>query len=992
MSCTKLLILIVACCASFITKAQILCGVEANFYWEMNPNNVAVFNDTSQVAEGWEIVSYQWNFGDGSNSTQQNPTHFFPNPGNYEICLTVVAHNEETNETCTDIFCEQYVQCGWMEGAFTYQVQNGVVIFIASGTVQYGPPMYVWSFGDNSQMGSGPVVEHVYNGPGVYQACMTMFDANDCSYTYCQQVLVQSTSCEGINASFEYLVSGDEIYVESTSTSNGLPLDYQWSLSGEPSLGSGEVTEWVNLAPGNYTVCLSVGTMGAICNTFCENIIISDPACEGFSVEVLQDTDQEGNIVLTALPLGGTQPYFYQWNDGSTQSQVVVGPNVLGVYCVTAYDNMECMVQDCDSVNIEGGCNFYVYITAITQGNVTILQAQVEGGVGPYTYSWNGPSNGPVLTVDIPGSYCVTVADAQGCSSTMCYTVWNAPQNDTLCGYVFNDLNGNGIFNENEEGIIGGVIQLGNYTVMTNADGFWQAIVPTGTYYVYYCAGGGNIITVPSSNPSSGTNGSCANYYGVSSSTADGNCTYNFGVQLVSFNICGSVFFDADGNGEQGSNTENGLNAVQIQLTSSTGSVYQTYTNSLGDYCIYLPAGEYTITIGGTAFQSCTVAPEEITVTGVAGQSFTNQDFAVQCEPGSCNLSIEVSPNTTVTPGFPGWYNVYVCNNGTTLASGTANYFYNNAALTLNSTSPVPTTQNASTGHISWDINNLLPGQCTSFWLNFSSPVTTPLGSSVFTLASIDADCNDYNLTNNTDSLHQIVVGSWDPNNKFAYQTNHGSNTGYQWISSVDADQRIEYIINFQNTGSAPAVNVVVEDFISEDLDMSTFEVLSSSHPMQTVISGNDVNFRFNNIMLPDSTNNEPESHGFIRFAINAINGLSAGHIISDDAAIYFDFNEPVITNDAAVEMLNVVSVGELSSSSNVLVYPNPMEQIVQFKNLNGKSFRLRITDSTGRVLTDKQSTSDVYTMERGSLASGFYFYEVIEAEVVTSVGKLVVR
>jgi len=144
--------------------------------------------------------------------------------------------------------------------------------------------------------------------------------------------------------------------------------------------------------------------------------------------------------------------------------------------------------------------------------------------------------------------------------------------------------------------------------------------------------------------------------------------------------------------------------------------------------------------------------------------------------------------------------------------------------------------------------------------------------------------------------------------------------------------------------------------------------------------------------MLPDSTNNEPESHGFVRFAINAVNGLTPGHIISDDAAIYFDFNEPVITNDAAVEMLDVVSVGEFSSSNNVLVYPNPMEQIVQFTNLNGKSFRLRITDAAGRILTDKQSTTDVYTMERGSFASGFYFYEVIEAEEVTSVGKLVVR
>jgi len=121
----------------------------------------------------------------------------------------------------------------------------------------------------------------------------------------------------------------------------------------------------------------------------------------------------------------------------------------------------------------------------------------------------------------------------------------------------------------------------------------------------------------------------------------------------------------------------------------------------------------------------------------------------------------------------------------------------------------------------------------------------------VFTLTAIDADCNDFNLANNTDSLHQVVTGSWDPNNKLAYHTNHEDNTAYQWISSVNSNQRIEYVINFQNTGTAPAVNVVVEDIISSDLDISTLEVLGASHPMQTVINGDDVNFRFNNIMFP---------------------------------------------------------------------------------------------------------------------------------------------
>jgi len=50
---SKLIVFAVALCSVFSTKAQILCGVEADFVWDLNPNNVPVFTDTSGVAEGW---------------------------------------------------------------------------------------------------------------------------------------------------------------------------------------------------------------------------------------------------------------------------------------------------------------------------------------------------------------------------------------------------------------------------------------------------------------------------------------------------------------------------------------------------------------------------------------------------------------------------------------------------------------------------------------------------------------------------------------------------------------------------------------------------------------------------------------------------------------------------------------------------------------------------------------------------------------------------
>ncbi len=993
---TKLIAAIVFFVCSYTLQAQFTCGLSAGFFWQTNPNNVPVFYDSTSVETGWEITGYSWTFGDGGTSTQQNPSHFFANPGNYQVCLLVEGYNAALDESCVHEICHQYVQCGTVTGNFTYQVQGQVVTFFATGTAQFGQPTYLWTFGDNSQTMTGQVVEHLFPAAGVYQVCLTVLDGNNCSYNICQQVIINSTSCVGIEASFEFNVNGDEILAQSTSTTNGMPLQYQWALNGVSSTTTNPITEWVNLQPGAYVVCLSVGAMGAICDTHCETIVVQgNLLCEDFSVSIINMPDElTGSTWLSAdFVTGGTGPYTYVWNNGSTDIMIDVPANIPGLYCVTVYDINQCAATDCDSIGFGQNCNLQLEISATTSGNLTILQAMPFGGTPPFTYYMNNNQlNGPTFTTEVSGIYCLSVADAQGCLATNCYTVGNTISHDTICGYVFNDLNGNGIFNENESGIGGSIVTLGNYTAISGENGYWQAIVPTGTYYAYYCAGAGNIITTPFGGNSSGTLSNCANYYGIVSTAANGSCNYNFGVQLVSMSICGRVFFDADADSLFDQNDESGVNAVQVLVTSASGQTFTTYTNSSGNYCIYVPAGEYTVHIGSNAFGNCEINPLEILIAGIQGQSYSNQNFAIQCEPGSCNLKIDVVPQTTVTPGFPGWYNVYVCNDGATIASGTANYFYDNSALTFNYSTPAPIQHNAAIGHISWNVNNLLPGQCTSFWVNFSSPTTTQLGSSVFTLASIDASCNDYNLLNNVDSLHQIVVGSWDPNNKLAYKTNHDSNNGYQWISSVDSDQRIEYVINFQNTGSAPAVNVVIEDFVSEDLDMSTFELLGASHPMYTIINGNEINFRFPNIYLPDSVNNEPESHGHVRFAINAINGLSAGHIINDDAAIYFDFNEPVITNEAEVEMLNVVSIDKLQKAQTVLVYPNPMDQQVQFKNLSGNAFHLRITDTTGRMVLDKSSLSSTMQVDRSNLASGMYFYEVIETSKVIANGKLVVR
>ncbi|MFN8393988.1 MAG: hypothetical protein U0176_04870 [Bacteroidia bacterium] len=95
-----------------------------------------------------------------------------------------------------------------------------------------------------------------------------------------------------------------------------------------------------------------------------------------------------------------------------------------------------------------------------------------------------------------------------------------------------------------------------------------------------------------------------------------------------------------------------------------------------------------------------------------------------------------------------------------------------------------------------------------------------------------------------------------------------------------------------------PSLEVVVLDTLSPFLDLQTLAVKSSSHAMYTeILPGNVLKFTFRDIHLPDSTTNEPASHGYLTYEIKAAQGLNPEFEVRNGSAIYFDFNPPILTN-----------------------------------------------------------------------------------------------
>jgi len=244
----------------------------------------------------------------------------------------------------------------------------------------------------------------------------------------------------------------------------------------------------------------------------------------------------------------------------------------------------------------------------------------------------------------------------------------------------------------------------------------------------------------------------------------------------------------------------------------------------------------------------------------------------------------------------------------------------------------------------------------------------------------IDIDCRE-------------VLASFDPNDKTGYPL------GYDDENFIQESTQLEYVIRFQNTGTFTARRVVLRDTLSQFLDPTTVVAGSSSHPYTFEMIGDGVlKFTFDEIMLPDSATNESASQGFVKFKINQRTDNEIGTIINNTAAIYFDFNEPIITNETmhtvgeafftSLEYL-VVGNDEISAS----VYPNPFGAVatIEIKEYDFTRGHFELFDITGRSVHMQEVDSPIFTFERNSLPAGTYAFTITLDETKAIVGKLVI-
>jgi hypothetical protein len=143
------------------------------------------------------------------------------------------------------------------------------------------------------------------------------------------------------------------------------------------------------------------------------------------------------NIILSAtLDKFYSTSYSYTWSNGSTGTPINFMPTSSGIYSVTVTDAAGCSVTASKSISQSTGptVSFSGTYTNCSGKAVTLVPI-INGGVPPYTYTWDGISSSTsskTVNPTTPQTYCLTVRDANNCSAQACVVVNQRSINVTL--------------------------------------------------------------------------------------------------------------------------------------------------------------------------------------------------------------------------------------------------------------------------------------------------------------------------------------------------------------------------------------------------------------------------------------------------------------------------------------------------------------------------------------------------------------------------------
>jgi gliding motility-associated-like protein len=381
-----------------------------------------LFVSFTNASQNFTAVS--WDFGDGTSTQTDNPTHFYNTPGTYFAKLTVTSPGG-----CTDIIQKKIVVRG-PQGIFTYGPINGckplTVHFSAATKDRLS---FIWDFNDGTTVsGMDSVLSYTYTIPGIYVPKMILVDPAGCVVP----ILGPDTIVvNGVNANFGFInhtfCDAASISFSDSSMSNDVIASYTWDFGDGNTSAAQNPTHFYS-APGLYYPQLIVTTESGCADTMKNAVPVKIVASPQASI----GSTGNGCAPLTVnyksqLLVPDTSAISWSWNFGNGNNSVLQNPpaqiySTAGSYTtqLIATNSSGCKDTVTKTIDaflvptVDAGAD-----TLVCKGNTISLNA-----TGANSYTWS-PATGlscincarPIAQPNIATTYMVKGTTAQGCSN-----------------------------------------------------------------------------------------------------------------------------------------------------------------------------------------------------------------------------------------------------------------------------------------------------------------------------------------------------------------------------------------------------------------------------------------------------------------------------------------------------------------------------------------------------------------------------------------------